>query len=127
MFKALSSGAAVVVAAVAFTGPAVADDPAKPNSRPCPFVRSIDSFKPIDDRTVIIESGPGRKYLVKFANSCREMKWAWFARVEARPGICLSRGDILVFGDRNFADRCWIDSITQLPPQTQDAPSPASY
>jgi hypothetical protein len=121
---------AAAVAALALAGPAGAENQVTPdnNPRPCPLVRSIDGFKPVDDRTVIIDAGAGRKYLVKFANKCREMKWAWFARVEARPGMCLSRGDILVFGNQGFVDRCWIDSIAQLPPQGEAAQqSPASY
>lgn len=124
MTTSLWRGAAVAVAAFAFVGPTIAEE-TKPAQRPCPFVRSIDNFTAVDDRTAIIETSPSRKYLVKFTNTCREMKWAQFARVEARPGICLSTGDIIVFGDRNFSDRCWISSITQLPPQ--GAQSPASY
>jgi hypothetical protein len=117
---------AIAAAAAALLGPVAADNQPASKGRPCALVRSIDNYKPIDDRTVIIETSPNKKYLVKFANSCREMKWASFARIESRPGICLSPGDIIVFGDdRRFADRCWISSVTRLP--AQDAQSPASY
>ncbi len=112
--------AALVFATVA---PAMADAP--PPARPCPFVSQIDNFKEIDDYSAIIETGPSRRYKVTFANSCREMRWALFARVEARPGICLSAGDKIVVGRHGFADRCVINTIEQLPPKAPA--SQASY
>ena len=76
--------------------------------------------------TAIIETGPSRKYLVKFANDCRELKWAWHARVESRPGICLRPGDVIVAGQQfGIADRCYISSITQI--QDNKPQTPASY
>ena len=99
-----------------------ADQPAKPG---CAFVRSIDNWKPIDDKTALIYTSPRRKFKVTFFSSCRELKWAIFARLETRPsaGVCLSVGDTLIFGrgalfpNGNFQDeeRCTISAIEALP------------
>jgi hypothetical protein len=113
------------LAAAAMVGPAAADEARKRSPNPCPFVRSIDSFKPVDNYSAIIETSPSRRYLVTFVNSCRELKWAWSARVESRPGLCLRPGDVIVAGRHGFVDRCFIRSITQLPPK--NAPAPAAY
>ena len=112
---------ALVIAAL--VGPALADDARKPSQSPCPFVRSIDNFKPVDNYSAIIETSPSKRYLVTFVNSCRELKWAWSARVESRPGICLRPGDVIVAGRNGFVDRCFIRSIAQLPPKNAQAPA----
>ena len=112
--------AAVVFATV---GPAFADTPPAP--RPCPFVSQIDNFKEIDDYSAIIETSPAKRYKVTFMNTCREMRWALFARVEARPGVCLTTGDKIVVGRHGFVDRCVIQTIEQLPPKAPA--SQASY
>ncbi|NOT40249.1 MAG: hypothetical protein HOP13_07135 [Alphaproteobacteria bacterium] len=122
MNKVLFGGA---LAAIVVAGPAVADEPRKPSPNPCPFVRSIDNFKPVDDYSAIVETSPSRRFLVTFANSCRELKWAWSARVESRPGICLRPGDVIVAGRDGFVDRCFIKSIALLPPK--NARAPAAY
>jgi Family of unknown function (DUF6491) len=123
MIRKFIAGTTVVFATL---GVATADEPKKPSPTPCPFVRTIDNFKAVDDYTAIIETGPSRKYLVKFANNCRELKWAWSARVESRPGICLRPGDIIVAGQQHgFVDRCYISSITQIAPNKPQ--TPASY
>src|SRR5512134_1857186 len=91
--------ALAAVLAVGAAVPAVADpQPVASKGTPCPFVRQIYNFKDVDDRTAILWTSPRRAYKVTFFNSCRELKWAIFARVEARPGICLSRGDKIVVG-----------------------------
>lgn len=114
-----------VLACVALTGPAIADEARKPSANPCPIIRSIDNFKPVDNHSAILETSPARRYLVTFVNSCRELKWAWSARVESRPGICLRPGDVIVTGRHGFVERCFIRSIAQLPPKNGAAP--ASY
>jgi hypothetical protein len=123
MIRKFIAGTTVVLATL---GVATADETQKPSPTPCPFVRTIDNFKAVDDYTAIIETGPSRKYLVKFANNCRELKWAWSARVESRPGICLGPGDIIVAGQQDgLVDRCYISSITQIAPNKPQ--TPASY
>lgn len=111
------------LAAAVLVGPATADDVRKPSPNPCPFVRSIDNFKPVDNFSAIIETSPTKRYLVTFVNSCRELKWAWSVRVESRPGICLRPGDVIVAGRNGFVDRCFIRSIAQLPPKNAQAPA----
>lgn len=118
--RVLARGAAVAAAAVFLIGPTLADPPKRSS---CAFVRQIDNFKEIDDYTAIIETSPNRRFKVTFFNSCREMRWAHFARVEARPGICLSPGDKIVVGRHGFADRCVVRSVEALPPRGQAAPA----
>jgi hypothetical protein len=126
MTRSCAEGVAAAICALALVGPATADETKKPSPNPCPFVRTIDNFKAIDNYTAIIETGPSRKYLVKFANDCRELKWAWHARVESRPGICLRPGDVIVAGQQfGIADRCFISSITPI--QAVNPQTPASY
>lgn len=122
MKRTLIGGA---LAATALIGPATADDGRTLARTPCPFVRSIDNFQTVDNYTAIIETSPRKRYLVTFVNSCRELKWAWSARVESRPGICLRPGDVIVAGRNGFVDRCFIRSIALLPPK--HAPAPAAY
>ena len=111
---------------LAFAAPILADDaPQKPRSS-CAFVSQIDNFKEIDDYSAIISTSPNRRYKVTFFNSCREMRWAIFARVEARPGICLSKGDAIIVGRHGFRDRCVIDSIEALPPKARATPASQS-
>lgn len=125
MIRSFVRGASVAVSVAALVGSVTADEVKKPSPSPCPFVRTIDNFQPIDNYSAIIETGPNRRYLVTFVNSCRELKWAWNARVESRPGVCLRPGDVIVAGRNGFVDRCFIKSIAALPPKTAQAP--ASY
>jgi Family of unknown function (DUF6491) len=111
---------------LAISGSALADRPAeddrardKPRSS-CAFVSQINNFKEVDDRTVIIETSPNRRYRVTFFDRCREMRWAIFARVESRPGVCLSKGDVLVFGRGDISERCMIESVEALPPRKRE-------
>ena len=105
------------VAACALIGPARADNETSAPRHSCAFVDQIYNFKEVDDRTAIIQTSPSRSFKVTFFNSCREMRWAFSARVESRPGICLSRGDKMIFGHRGFgfADRCIVSSVEPLP------------
>jgi hypothetical protein len=110
--------------AVGVAAPAVAEQQvAASKGTPCPFVRQIYNFKDVDDRTAIFWTSPRRAYKVTFFNSCRELKWAIFARVEARPGICLSRGDRIVVGRHGFREHCIVDRIEALPPKGEAAPA----
>lgn len=118
-----STAAALVCGAVALSAPAIANDQTpKPRSN-CAFVKQIDNFKEIDDYSAIIETSPSRRFKVTFVNSCREMRWAHFARVESRPGICLSPGDKIIVGRHGFADRCVIRTVEALPPKGQAQPA----
>ena len=105
---------AVFVAALVMVGSAASEEP-QSNSRPCAFVNQIDNFKAIDERTAIIETSPSRRFKVTFFSTCRELKWAWSIRIDARPGICLSPGDALIVGRDSFTERCIIQTIEALP------------
>lgn len=117
----LVRGAIVTAAAGLLIGPALADNPQPRQRSSCAFVRQIDNFKEVDDYTAILETSPSRRYKVTFVNRCRELKWAHFARIDARPGICLSAGDKIIVGRHGFQDRCVIRSIEALPPRNRSA------
>ncbi len=118
----LVRGAIVTAAAGLLIGPALADNPQQPRQRSsCAFVRTIDNFKEVDDYTAILETSPNRRYKVTFVNRCRELKWAQFARIDARPGICLTAGDKIIVGRHGFQDRCVIRSIEAMPPRNRSA------
>ena len=124
MLKTLTPILIGVVTVAVFSGPVISSENATP-SRPCAFVREIDNFKRIDDRSVIIETSPSRRFKVTFFNTCRELKWAWSIRIEARPGICLTPGDVLVVGRDRFPERCMVQTVEALPSTIQQ--TPASY
>ena len=117
--------AAAAATALITSLPAAADNgPNQPRARSaCAFVRSINNFKEIDDYTAILETGPSRRFLVRFVNNCRELKWAFSARVDARAGICLRPGDKIIVGRHGFREHCYIRSIEAIP---RDQPIPAS-
>jgi Family of unknown function (DUF6491) len=120
-------GAALIAASVlVLVGPAAADDPAKKARSSCAFVSQIDNFKEVDDHTAIIETSPNRRFKVTFFNSCRELRWAIFARVESRPGVCLNKGDAIVVGRHGFQERCIIETIEALPPKERLTPAAQS-
>lgn len=108
--------AAVCAAVVLVSGESVSTGLAE-NSRPCAFVKQINNFTAVDDRTAIIETSPWRRYKVTFFNTCRELKWAWSIRIDARPGICLTPGDTLIVGRDGIPERCVIQTIEALPPK----------
>ena len=124
----------VSAVALALGGVAWAED-TKPSS--CAFVRSIDSWKEIDETHAYIYTSPRRKFKVTFFAPCRELKWAIFARLETRPSsaVCLSAGDTLVFGRGGvlpsrrweFEERCTITAIEAQPadePKSEKPPTP---
>ena len=113
-------GAAILVV---IAGPSFAEDPQYP-ATPCAFVDQIDNFQYLDEKSAILETSPSKRFKVTFFNTCRELRWAIFARVEARPGICLAKGDKIIVGrDHGAAERCIIDSIEALPPKIQASPA----
>jgi hypothetical protein len=90
--------------------------PSEDHKSGCAFVQMLNNFKYVDDRTAIFETGPSRKYKVTFFSACRDMKWANAVRVEARPGVCLSPGDVVVVSrDGIIPERCFVDKIEALP------------
>jgi hypothetical protein len=115
----LTLGLASAVAAFAAEA---AEEVKKPSS--CAFVRSIDRWEPIDETHAYIYTSPRRKFKVTFFAPCRELKWALFARLDARPSssTCLSVGDTLVFGRGSllpanrweFEERCTITEIEPI-------------
>lgn len=105
-----------------------ADDP-PPNQ--CMMVRTISSWKDVDERTAILIAAPRTQYKVTFWAPCRDMKSAAFARLDRGGGrsICLRRGDVIVFRDALpirgqdwVEERCVIDSIERVSPEPASTP-----
>jgi len=101
--------------------PASADDAATPRKHSCAFVGQINNFKEIDDHSAIFETSPSRRYKVTFYNSCREMRWALFARVVSHGGTCLRQGDKIIVGRHGFADHCIVRTVEALPAKQRTA------
>lgn len=105
--------------------PSIAADEPKHSTTPCVFVSQIDHFQYVDDKTAILETSPSKRFRVTFFNTCRELRWAVFARVEARPGICLAKGDKIIAGrGLGGEELCMIDMIEALPPSIPKSPDP---
>jgi Family of unknown function (DUF6491) len=123
MFRSIGApllGLAATATVLSLSIPASADD-AAPRKSSCAFVGQINNFKEIDDHSAIIETSPSRRYKVTFFNSCREMKWALFARVESHGGMCLRTGDKIVVGRHGFADHCVVRTVERLPAKQHTA------
>jgi hypothetical protein len=100
---------AVTALTIAASTTALADDP-KPQHDACPF-------------TDLLEMGVNQRYKVTFVNDCREMRYAIFAKVQSRPGICLSPGDRISFGPRHgIPSDCVVSTVEQLPPASGQTP-----
>jgi hypothetical protein len=88
----------------------------KSAASPCVFVDQISHFQYLDDKTALLEVSPSKSFKVTFFNTCRELKWAVSARIEARPGICLGKGDkIVVARDHGVAEHCVVNAIEAMP------------
>ena len=115
--------AALSTAAVA---PAFADDqPSHHNA--CPFTDRLRHWSDVDNHTIIVEMGVNQRYRVTFMNDCREMRFAIFANVISRPGICLSPGDRISFASHSgIPSDCVVQSVDKLPPRgTTPASAPS--
>lgn len=121
---------AVTVLALAL--PAAADDTPAPSS--CARTQSIYDWTPVDTSTIIVRTSPNRGYKVTFATPCYHMKWSVLARVATRPTaapICLSRGDVILFGrgprrpDNSFEqeERCVVNAVQAIEPADETARS----
>ena len=103
------------LALAGLAGPVAAED-GEAHKPACAFVQMINNFKYVDDKTAIFETGPSRRFKVSFFSACRDLKWANAVRVEARPGVCLSSGDVVVVSrDGVIPERCFVDKIEALP------------
>lgn len=117
----IAMGVAGVLALAAVA--AFADDAKPANS--CAFTDRLTSWQDVDKSTAIIKMGVTHRYKVTFINDCREMRYALSAKVETRPGLCLSAGDKIIFGQQHgFRNICVIQSVEELAPLTPaSAPS----
>jgi len=102
---------ALAGAVLTLSGPTI-PAPVAAEEQPCPRVNQIDGFRYVDDRTAILEAGPGRKFKVTFSNTCRDLKTATSIRVDAPIGQCLRPGDTVVLSrDGIIPERCIISAI----------------
>jgi hypothetical protein len=118
--KTTSKTLTLAVAAISMlTATAFAED-RKPRHDACPFTDRLRHWSDVDNHTAILETGVNRRYKVTFMNDCREMRFAIFAKVQSRYGICLSPGDRISFGSRSgIPSDCVISTIERLPPPGQ--------
>jgi hypothetical protein len=112
--------------AALLTGPVAAvesSDKGEPQKPTCAWARYIDSFKMIDERTVILEQSPSRRYKATLANRCRDLKFEWRIAVKSHDS-CLRPGDALIVqSPGDFKTRCYIKDIVLLPKQEPDQPA----
>lgn len=93
------------------SGP-MAPAPQAAQEQSCAHVRQINNFRYVDGTTAIFETGPHRQFKVTFNGQCRDLKWASSVRVEARPGICLRPGDVVIVGsDGTIPERCIVRAV----------------
>lgn len=118
--KTISKTLTLAVAAITLLAtPAIAEDQ-KPRHDACPFTDRLRNWTDVDNHTAILETGVNRRYKVTFMNDCREMRFAIFAKVQSRYGICLRPGDRISFGARSgIPSDCVISTIERLPPRGQ--------
>src|SRR5882724_4421549 len=97
--------------------PARADD-AAPHQEACPFTDRLSHWKDVNKSTIIVDMGVTHHYKVTFVGDCNESRYAMFAKVRSKPGICLSAGDTITFREphHNFETVCVVQSVEQLPP-----------
>jgi hypothetical protein len=104
--------------ALLLVGPVAAiesSDQAEPQKPSCAWSRYIDTFKMIDDKTVILEQSPGRRYKATLKNRCHDLKFSFRIAVSSH-GSCLRSGDALIVrSPGDFTTRCYIDEIVLLP------------
>ncbi len=106
--------AALAGAVLVLSGPIV-HAPVAAESEPCARPRQIDGFRYVDDKTVILEAGPGRKFKVTFRNTCRDLKFATSIGVDGPTSACLRSGDALVLSrDGVIPERCIISTIESV-------------
>ena len=122
MFRMPNLRFAVAIAGILLASPELqAGDDTKP-ARLCVSTRSIDNWKPTGRAEMIVWTSADKRYKVTFMAHCANMKWSVFARINTRPtgtAICLSRGDVIIFGrgprnpDDTFSEetRCTIKSV----------------
>ena len=90
--------------------------------RPCAFVREINGFSMVDDRTVLITTSPRRQFKVTFINVCRDLKWANSLALDSFPGgSCLNPGDAMIVAHGGIPDRCIVQKVEAVPPPVAPA------
>jgi hypothetical protein len=96
---------------------AEADTPA----RACAFVDRINSWSYVDSKTIIVETGPNKRYRVGFANRCFGLDHAIRIRAESPTGGCLREGDRIEIWERDDAAAvpCLVRTIVAEPEEPE--------
>jgi hypothetical protein len=105
------------IACTLLAGPVVAVETSdEQGEKPtCAWSRYINSYKMVDDKTVILEQSPGKRYKATLSNRCRDLKFSIRIAVDSHDS-CLRRGDALIVrSGGDFTTRCYIDDIVLLP------------
>lgn len=87
------------------------DSDSEGRHRECIYVRSIDSFRVIDDRHLTVSTSPRRRYLVTLRNRCYGLKWSNEIAISSLGSwTCSYSHDTVVTEDR----RCFIDDVERV-------------
>ncbi len=94
---------------------------------PANMVRNyrMSGWSYVNDRHIIINTGPSRQYLVGFKNKCIETRSAVNVAFTNTSGRLTTFDKLLVNGPGNLIDQCYIQSITHLKKINRDSPDKA--
>lgn len=75
------------------------------------FAESINGWRALGDRAVLLEKGANEWYQVNLSGPC-EPEWAFNAiAIETRGSSCLTKGDKIHAGDSLTGNTCWVTDI----------------
>lgn len=117
-FAALAAAAASAATAFIATPPSTAAEPTALDR--CAVSYRFTRVREADEHGAIIETTPGKRFVVEFDNPCLSAKHGTFAKLRTLGGgasVCIERGDGLIFytpGFREYRYTCRIRSIEPL-------------
>lgn len=94
----------------------VSDTPNK-----CAFVRSINGWSYVDDKTIVVETNPSNRFKVSFTIRCHDLDTALGIAIDGRGSSCLRSGDAIVPSRSGigFHQRCTVAKVEHLAPRQQ--------
>lgn len=79
----------------------------------------INGWNSLDDRNLIVQTGPGSQYLVSLMTRCNGLRSSENVAFTSTTGRVTSFDALLVEGPGDIVDRCPITSIRELVPTEQ--------
>lgn len=112
-----AAGILAMLAGCAATAPASRDERvAAASESDCLRLASISDWDALDDRNLIVNTGPNRAFHVELAQSCLGLEFETVIAFYDRGGderICGFGMDRVVV-DRSLPETCWISSVDEL-------------